>query len=102
MRYMNDYEITEAVHRYADHPTLGPAARTLRNLKDVVDANSDGWAYWVKPRRAAARLVELVAGDPRDRFGDRDDVTAEQVRKAYTPIKAFLTRNNLTMELEAV
>lgn len=98
--WMNEYEIDDAVRRYEGHPALGPAARTLRNLRDEVNRNSDGWPYWKKPARAAQQLMTLVVGDPRDRFNDRDDVTAAQVRKTYTPIKAFLTRNGLTIELE--
>ena len=97
---MNEYNIDDAVYRYKGHPVLGPATRSLRNLKDLVNRNSDGWAYWPKPSRAAKQLMNLIEGDPRDRYGDREDVTAAQVRKAYVPIKSFLTRNNLSMELE--
>lgn len=94
MRFMNMYEVDDAVDRYRNHPTLGPATETLRNLVNFTNNVSDGWAYWPKPARAAAKLMELIEGDRfSDRFTDREDVTAAQVRKTYTPIKAFLTRH---------
>ena len=42
--------------------------------------------------------MELIEGDGTwdARFGPRDEVTAAQVRAAYRPIKAFLTRSGLT------
>ena len=101
MRFMNEYEIEEACERWRDHPVLGPASRTLRNLADCANRNSDGWAYWPKPCRAAARLMDLIEGDGTCIFlyGDREDATAKRLRAAYRPIKAFLTRNNLSCDL---
>lgn len=101
MRFMNEYEIDEACTRWQHHRVLGPATRTLRNLVDCANRNSDGWAYWPKPCRAAARLMELVEGDGTHgaRFGDREDATVGRLRAAYRPIKTFLTRNGLSSEL---
>jgi hypothetical protein len=98
---MNEYEIDEARTRWHRHPVLGPATKTLRNLVDCANRNSDGWAYWPKPCRAAARLMELLVGDGtyKARFGEREDATVERLRAAYRPIKAFLTRNGLSCEL---
>jgi hypothetical protein len=103
MMFMNTYEIDEAVARRQDHPTLGPATQTLANLRDMADRNSDGWCYWPKPSRAAAKLQQLINGDGtwEAKYGDRDEVTAAQVRAAYVPIKAFLTRSGLTCEIVA-
>ena len=100
MRYMNDYDIERAVERRANHPTLGPATRTLYNLMRCANENSDGWHSWPKPARAASRLMEIIEGDGRYEsvYGAREDVTPAQVRAAYTPIKAFLTRHRLTCE----
>ena len=95
MRYMNDHDIDRAAHRYGDHPILGPAATTLANLAAWTDRNSDGWAYWPKPARAAARLMEMIERDGTSRYAlddDRADVTAAEYRKALAPIKAFRTR----------
>jgi hypothetical protein len=102
MKFMNGCEIEEAVARYATHPFLGPATRTLQSLRDAADANSDGWAYWPKPARAAARLMELIERDGAARYRfdqDRKDVTGTELRKAYAPIKAFRTRSGLSFEI---
>ena len=103
MHFMNTWDIEDAMLRFADHPILGPAARTLHNLEDVVNRNSDGWAYWAAPVRAADKLMTLIEGDGSwdARHGVRDDATEAQLRKAYTPIRAFLTRHRLTCELVA-
>lgn len=94
MRFMDEYDIETAFNRRFGHPTLGPAVVTLHNLMHYTDGHSDGWAYWPKPVRAAAKLMALIEGegDWATRYGPRTDVTAAQVRAAYTPIKAFLTR----------
>jgi hypothetical protein len=94
---MNEYEIEEAVSRYLEHPVLGPATRTLANLVGMVNANSDGWPYWRKPRLAAAKLTDLVQqGIRHDREAYQSprtpDVTAEQYKAALVPLKAFRTR----------
>lgn len=99
--FMNEYEIEAAFERRRDHPILGPATETLANLRDCANANSDGWAYWPKPARAAKRLMELITGDGswEAQFGDREDVTAAELTAAYKPIRAFLTRSGLQCEI---
>lgn len=103
MKFMNHWDIEEARQRYASHPTLGPATRTLTNLRDAADANSDGWAYWPKPARAAARLMELIERDGTSRYvfdTEREDATLVELRKAYTSLKSFRARSGLTFEIE--
>lgn len=104
MKFMNAYEIDEAVSRFFGHPVLGPATRTLANLRDAADANSDGWCYWPKPARAAAKLMELIERDGtwQYRFGERDDATASELKSALAPIKAFRTRSGIQFEIEEV
>ena len=97
MRFMNTWEIDEARTLYARHPVLGPATETLANLRDAADANSDGWCYWPKPARAAAKLMELIE---RERFvSERDEATERELRKALAPIKAFRTRSGINFEI---
>jgi len=108
MRFMNDYDI-DLAQRHATHPVLGPAVRQLKILRDYADENSDGWAYWPKPARSAARLMALVEGDrevsdPRCqdcgvmgnqrhyRHCKRLDATEAELRKALVPVKALRTR----------
>ena len=100
MTFMNEYDIDDALGYFRDDPIVGPAVVTLDNLRRCVDRNSDGWAYWPKPTRAAAQLMELIGEAQREyRYSGETTVTAAQVRKAYGPIKAFLTRSGLTCEI---
>jgi hypothetical protein len=99
---MNEWDVEEAAARYADHPILGPATQTLRNLMHWTNANSDGWAYWPKPARAAARLMEVIERDGTSRYrfdDDRDDVTETEYRAALRPIKTFRTKHGATFDI---
>lgn len=101
MMFMNEYDIDDARHRYRDHPVLGPATATLADLRDAVNKYSDGWAYWPKPSRAARLLQELITVC--DRFDDeRADATAERLRKAYGPLRAFRTREGIEFKITEV
>jgi hypothetical protein len=102
MKFMNTWEIDEAAGRHREHPVLGPATQTLANLRDAANQNSDGWAYWPKPCRAAKKLQELISGDGTwyyifDR--ERPDATLAKLQAAYTPIKAFRTRSGISFEI---
>lgn len=101
MRFMNEYEIDDAARMWRDHPVLGPATLTLSNLRDAANANSDGWAYWPKPARAASKLMELIERDGTSeyRYGDRDDATATEYRASLRPIKAFRTRSGIAFDI---
>ena len=93
MLLMNEYEVHEASRLYYGHLILRPATQTLGALVDWANRNSDGWAYWPKPCRAARALQELI-GDTRAYLDDpeRADVTVEQLKRAYRPLRAFATR----------
>lgn len=101
MRFMNDFDIERAIQNHRGHPVLGPATLTLRNLRDVANANSDGWCYWQAPVRSAAKLMDLIEGDCTWGAYKRQQgvVTASDVRKAYRPIRSMLTRHGLTCEI---
>jgi len=97
MRFMNRWDIERSVNMYAEHPVLGPATLTIQNLMRWTDENSDGWAYWPKPTRAAAKLMELIERDGTWEYvsgGDREDATVEEYRAALRPIKSFRTRQD--------
>ncbi len=101
MRFMNEYDIADAFHRFENHPVLGPATMTLMSLRDAANNNSDGWCYWPKPARAANKLMELIEGDGTHLYRMRvgEIVTAAMVRKAYAPIKAFRTRSGIAFQI---
>ncbi len=89
MLFMNSYEIELAVARHKDHPVLGKAVWALFHLMDTVDANSDGWAYWAAPVKAARQLMVLIQSN----HSNPDSATEADVKKALIPIKAFYTRH---------
>lgn len=93
MYFMNGWEIEEAAQAFQHHPVLGPATRTLVSLHDAANTNSDGWAYWPKPVRAAAKLMTLIQGD-------REDATPAALRAALVPIKSFRTRSGIDFDIE--
>ena len=68
---------------------------------DAADDNSDGWAYWPKPARAAAKLMELIEGDGTSeyRYGQREDATQRELKAAYRPMKSFRTRIGLDFDI---
>ena len=101
MTWMNECEIEDAAVRFRHHPVLGPATRTLANLCECANRNSDGWPYWQKPSRAAARLMELIERDGTWEYhhGNRPDATVTELKAAYRPVRAFLTRTGLTCEV---
>jgi hypothetical protein len=97
MRYMNEWEIEEAVDRFAGQPILGPATVTLQNLQRWTNSHSDGWAYWPKPCRAAAKLQELI--EEAHPFRGAKQPTEAEYKAALRPIKAFRTRQGAEFEI---
>lgn len=97
MRYMNDYDIHRA-RRVADRNDWANRARLVEavdNLRIWANNNSDGWAYWPKPCRAAAKAMAEICGDGTNAADDRPDATDAAVKAALAPIKAFLTRQGV-------
>lgn len=94
MMWMNEWDIDNAQDRFSrgDTPNLFAGAQTLARLRNWTNRNSDGWAYWRLPSNAARKLMELLTNV--DRF-DPEDCTEAELTKAYSPIKAFLTRRGV-------
>lgn len=101
MRFMNEGEVEMWAERYADHPVIGPATRTLASLMEAANDNSDGWAFWPKPARSAAKLMELLQGDGTWAAANAVEtrVTPAAVRAALGPIKSFRTRSGIQFEI---
>lgn len=101
MRFMNHYDIDIAQRRYSRStatPNRYAAALTIAELAGWANRNSDGWAYWPKPCRAAARLMELLEGDGTNAALDHQmdvDATDAEYAAALRPVKAFLTRQGV-------
>ncbi|MGV8972213.1 MAG: hypothetical protein ACOH10_07810 [Rhodoglobus sp.] len=106
MMFMNEWDIENALRRFntGETPNLAAGARTLSALAEWTNRNSDGWAYWPKPCRAAKSLMTLLeAAEAAQRrgwsYGDFTDVTAADLAKALRPIKAFLTRQGVSYDV---
>jgi hypothetical protein len=92
---MNDHDIDQAWQRWSEHPVLGPAIRTVANVRDMANQNSDGWAYWQAPAKACAGLMELIERDGTARYAhdsERADATVEEYKRALRAVKSFRTR----------
>lgn len=92
MKFMNDHEISQTLAHFTfhDRPNLQRGSAVLVNLRDWANRNSDGWAYWPKPARAARQLMELLS--------ERHyvaDITEAELKTALRPIKSFLTRQGV-------
>lgn len=96
MLYLNADEtaIAEEAFDTYETPNLSAAAQTLTRLIVWTNANSDGWSSWPKPVRAAKALQTILSAALTEyhRTGVVDDTTGPALKRAYTPIKAFLTR----------
>lgn len=97
MRYMNDYDIECALRRFtrAGCPNRLALALVVDNLRHETNQVSDGWAYWPKPRRAAAKAMALIESttNAANDEQERHDITEAEMLAAVRPIKSFLTRH---------
>ena len=61
-RWMNEFEIDQAVKMCGNHPVLREATEFLAGFRDEVNGHSDGgWHAWQVPARAAGQLMDLIA-----------------------------------------
>lgn len=99
MRYMNDWDLQQAARRFDPHtvPNRARLVEVVDNLREWTNANSDGWAYWPKPCRAAAKAIALIESTSYPEYERRqhEDATDAETKAALTPIKAFLTRQGV-------
>ena len=104
MMFMNQWDIQDACDQFAGDPVFGPATLTLHSLMSWTNHNSDGWAYWPKPCRAAKSLQEFIQAEQRRQrtsyWEDPDEREVQaQYKKALSAIKAFRTRQNADFEI---
>jgi hypothetical protein len=106
--YLNDYDLQCARSEFtrATAPNLLALVMVVDNLREWADDNSDGWAYWAKPRNAASTAVDyIVEGQRRIRasYGEGAvDCSDADVTRCVAPIKAFLTRQKVSAERREV
>lgn len=96
--FMNDYDIAYARDRFTRNskPNRLALAIMVDRLREWADAHSDGWAYWSKPRNAAAgAIAHIESTTNRANMVQEDvDITEDEMLAAVRPIKAFLTRKS--------
>ena len=100
MLYMNDFDLLMARTRFtrATTPNRLALVMVVDHLATWADENSDGWAYWPKPCRAAAKAMELIQSttNAANDEQERNDITEAEMLAAVKPIKAFLTRQKVS------
>jgi len=94
MFFLNEAEIDMYLERHERHPVLRKATKLLSEFRHLVNNNSDGWAYWGPPVRAAKKLMQLIS--------NRAEVTEADLKKAITPIKSFCTRHKFQFPQDAL
>ena len=97
MRYMNDYDLDYARRRFtrASCPNRLALVLVIDQLRHWTDGNSDGWAYWPKPCRAAQKAIDHVYSttNAANEAQEAHDITDAEMRAAVVPIRSVLTRH---------
>ena len=88
MLFMNDSDIYQASKRFELDSAKHHAVEILQAHIEVINANSDGWAYWRPPVVAAKRLMELIKGPPVS-----ETTAAECLKRALCPLRTFYTKH---------
>lgn len=102
MHFMNDYELHFARLRFTRSNTPNRLALviTVERLAEWANDNSDGWAYWPKPARAAEKAISLIESrtSRENDEQERNDITEAEMLAAVRPIRSFLTRHGARKE----
>lgn len=98
MKFMNDWDLMQARARFTRSgrvPNRLALVLVVDNLREQTNMVSDGWAYWPKPCRAAAKAMALIESTayPEYERREQEDITEAEMLAAVRPIKAFLTRH---------
>jgi len=95
-RFMNESDIAYARARFTEaaKPNRLALAIMVDRLAEWADQNSDGWAYWAKPRAAAQRAIGHIASTTwgANEIQESEDITDAEMRAAARTVRAFLTR----------
>ena len=96
--FRNEYDIEFMVERARanDKYYALQGAELLQRLLEWTNENSDGWAYWPKPRQAADKLGDLLW----DAAFSYSDISDNDLKRLVRPIKAFLTRQRVDPDVK--
>ena len=106
MKFMNDYDLDQARSRFtrATKPNRLALVMVVDNLREWANNNSDGWAYWPAPVKAAQKAIELIESRTyaENEQQEAEDITDAEMHAAVRPIKAFLTRQKVSAETREI
>ena len=90
--FMNQGDIEAAYSNHHDCPNVRKGVALLHSLMQAVNEQSDGWAYWSPPSKAAEKLWELLKTTGNLLYGNtHGTITADQLKQAITPIRRMVT-----------
>lgn len=104
-QFYNTCEVDDFVRTFQNDPVLGPGANYLSEYRDIINENSDGWAYWSHGRKCSDSLSELLCKainhQRYERFRSRADEEANpynaparaDIVKACRKIELFMKRH---------
>jgi hypothetical protein len=73
--WMNQYEIDAAAHAFHECPNVRKGVALLKALAESVNQQSDGWAYWRAPSKAAEKLMQLLQTAGNLSYGTHASIT---------------------------
>lgn len=99
MSLFNQYDIQQIARNASSNPDLAPFSAIALAYLDIVNSNSDGWAYWKPARKSASRFLSILDKLSNPRYTHQYDrnpkPTTSDLRKALAPMKSLLTKRNL-------
>lgn len=99
--------IEDAAELLKHTPLYGPAAFYLLDYMNLVNENSDGWAYWKAGSQAAEPLQKIVSEGvhlvrPWGAYaGTKPTATEADVRLAVNRIHRFISSNKYLANIKA-
>lgn len=90
--WMNQSEIEWAASRNHVCPNVRKGCKFLLRLLQAVNDQSDGWAYFHAPAKAAEKLQTLLQSTGNLNHGTSGLITEQQLKAAISPIRAMVTR----------
>lgn len=88
---MNAPEIDFAAAQQHECPNVRKGLKLLQALKNAVNQQSDGWAYWKAPRDACEKLEALLQTVGNLNYPTHRTITDAQLKAAITPIRRMVT-----------
>ena len=88
---MNQAEIEWTASRQHDCPNVRKGVRLLHRLMEAVNEQSDGWAYWPAPSKAAEKLMELLKTAGNLQHGTYGTISDADLKAAIATIKRMVT-----------